>query len=79
MTKYELTVNVRSDGAEVASISANNAEEAAFLLGAQFGMTAALRDQLYSVVTPLLGEDRVVDTFVASAQESITSVTIKTV
>lgn len=79
MTKYELTVNVRSGDVEVASISANNAEEAAFLLGAQFGMTAALRDRLYAMSSGILGVDKIVDTFVESAQESITSVNIKTV
>lgn len=79
MTKYQLTVNVQSGDVEKASIEADTTQEAAFLLGAQFGMTAALRDRLYAASAKIVGIDETVDLFVDSAQESITSVEIQAV
>lgn len=79
MTKYRLTVDIKSGDVEKASIEADTTQEAAFLLGAQFGMTAALRDRLYAVSAKIVGIDETVDTFVESAQDSITSVSIKAV
>ncbi len=79
MPKYQLTVNVKGGDVERREIEADDLLQAVFLLGAEFGMTAALRDRLYIISAGLLGEEKVVDTFVESAQENITSVNITAV
>ena len=79
MTAYKLTVQLNDGDHEDANINAKSEAEAAFLLGAQFGMTAALRDPLFAMITKILPEEEVVDGFVSSVQENFESVTVEVV
>lgn len=79
MTEYKLTVQLNDGDHEDANIHAKSEAEAAFLLGAQFGLTAGLRDPMFALVSKILPEEEVVDGFVKSVQENFESVTVKAV
>lgn len=77
MRNYRLTVENVSGEVETEKVEASSAAEAAFLLGANFGMMAAFSSPVYAMGAQIVGGVEIVELFMESTRDSLTSVVVE--
>jgi hypothetical protein len=77
MRNYRLSVKTLNQDTEVEEVEASSAAEAAFLLGANFGMAAAFASPVYAMSAEIVGATGTVEIFMEATRDQLASVVVE--
>ncbi len=77
MRNYQLTALLTSDETDVERVQAEDATSAAFLLGVNLGMAAALQSPVYQTAAQLMSVSEVAEVFMEAIREGLVSVVVE--